>query len=70
MEYLTQQGQASASAVIQAVTMPSAVEDPPEYVVMGARAFSVVRPEGDSSHDPFAAVRDALKRQPDTSVVR
>ncbi|WP_321820752.1 MULTISPECIES: hypothetical protein [unclassified Burkholderia] len=59
MEYPTQQEQ--DGAVIKAVTMPTVVEDPPEYVVMGACAFSLVLPEGDSGQDPFADIRGTLK---------
>ncbi|WP_176000185.1 hypothetical protein [Burkholderia vietnamiensis] len=68
MEEPTQHGQ--DGAVIKAGTMPVAVEDPPEYVVKGVCAFSVVRAEGESAQDPFAAVRGALKRLPETSVAR
>ncbi|WP_141718706.1 hypothetical protein [Burkholderia cenocepacia] len=68
MEDRTQHGQ--DGAVIKAVTMPIAVEDPPEYVMKGAHSFSLMCAEGDGGKDPFEAMSEALKRLPEASVAR
>jgi hypothetical protein len=46
--------------VVKAATAPIEVNDPPEYVVKGVCAFSVVRREDDTSRDPFASLSDFL----------